>query len=184
MNTEKMSCKDLVFRIRFNVPDTDGLRDIDPNAYDFHFNQVKFDVLRNQLPKHIYKQSENKIFGLIVQNMYRAIIEDGLKKEDFVPATMLKNHPFFVKKPVEKELNMIIRTYSNYSAYDVKRSYLDQFKQILSNYLCESFKACRTNYVDEPSAVLIVVDPYHSLHPRIRIKYDLRRKPRTCMFNR
>ncbi|XP_065205538.1 tyrosine-protein kinase hopscotch [Planococcus citri] len=179
-NIEGIPYKDFEFRMRFAVPDMNRLQDIDPNAYNFCYNQIKYGILRNQFPKQIYRKFKNEIFGLSVLNMFLAIIEDGLSKEDvindyqkYVPPVVLKQHLFFVKKPLIKALNELGQNKSNYDAFYVKSGYLDQFNKIVPNYLNESYRAF-VNGEDKLEAVQITVDPFHDVYPGISMKYDTR----------
>lgn len=173
---------DFEFRIRFNVPDVNRLSDIDAIAYDFYFNQVKYEVLHALLPPSLYKSFKSEIMGLSVVDMFRAIIEEGLREEKviddyqkYIPRSVLKRHLFFLKKPVVKNLNLLKQNRSRYDPIYVKSGYLEQFKKIFPNYLSETFKAFIKNG-DKPCAVQITVDPFNNIHSGISMKYEHKEK--------
>lgn len=168
--------KDFEFRVRFNVPDPNRLKDIDFIAYDFYFKQVRDGVLFNKIPGIDYDKYKNEILGLSVVDMKRAMVGDGLTREGvirdykrFIPQEIMKKHLIFVKKPVVNKLNEIIKL--KVDASFAKSGYLEQFKKIVPNYLSEDFNALM-NDTERHYRVIIRVNPYNSTYPGISMRYE------------
>lgn len=49
----------------------DRLREIDLNAYNYYFEQVRRDVLDNKVPDIVYEKHKHELIGLGVSDMYR-----------------------------------------------------------------------------------------------------------------
>lgn len=165
------------FRLRYNLPDLNRLKQVDAQAYNFYFNQVKFGILSNKMSEISYDTYKSQIIGLCVLDMYRATMEDGVTKREvekdykkFFPNEVLRRHLFFIKKPVMDALNGI-KMNTKPDACNVKKGYLDQFKNLAPRYLTEEYNAL-INEGDNVYSATINVDPFHEESPGMRIKYD------------
>lgn len=102
------------FRLRFKVANIEKLRDIDVNSYDYYFHQVRYDVLKNQIPGLCYEKYRWELVGLGITDMYRVMLEEGLTKEavesdykKYMSKEVLKRHAFFIKRPIQTTLSKL-----------------------------------------------------------------------------
>lgn len=87
------------------------------NAYNYFFDQARYDVLKNHVPDLVYEKFRWELVGLGITDMYRVILEEGLTREavesdykKYMPKEVLKRHPFFMKRPIQKTLVKLQKT--------------------------------------------------------------------------
>lgn len=47
------------------------LKQIDEQAYNYYFQQVRIDIMNNKVPDIVYEKHKDKLIGLGVSDMYR-----------------------------------------------------------------------------------------------------------------
>lgn len=94
------------------------MKQLDKNAYDFFYHQVRHDVLHNAIPEIAYPKYKNDILGLCVIDMFLEIIENHKTIEElnknykkYVPKEIWRNHSVFAKRKIESSLRNINRSY-------------------------------------------------------------------------
>ncbi len=169
--------KDFEFAIRFNVPNTDRLKDIDIKAYDFYFKQAKQAIRNRSFSATEYAAHKSEIIGLSVIDMYRATIEEGRTRRDvilnykkFVPPMVKKKHRIFLKEPIIKKFNEI--QLRSVTVEFVKSGYLEQFRKVYPRYLTEDFSGVVNTDLETVYEILLHVDPFDKDLPGISIKYQ------------
>lgn len=87
---------------------------MDKRTYDYYYDQVRYDVLQNNIPEIEYPKYKNDILGLCVTDMYVEMIENKksveyLKKNyrNYIPKELAKHHSIFAKKEIENSLRAI-----------------------------------------------------------------------------
>jgi len=119
-----------------------------------------------------------------VADMYRSILEEDKSREiveqnykQFMPQEVVKQHMFFLKKPVQETLKILINnnTIGNLYVPVIKESYLEQFNSIAPDYLEEEYKAL---YSENGSSVNVAfrVNPFHSEMPGVRMCTENRKE--------
>lgn len=167
-------------RMRFKVSDFSKLKNIDIEAYNYYFRQVRSDVLNNKVSDLSYEKYKRELLGMGVADMYRVMLETGVSRDDiesdykkYIPKEVLKHHKFFVKRPIHNTLDSIERgaKKGKHDSWYVIKEYLKQFEDLAPNYLCEEFSAS----IDEANTIrpiIIKVNPYHKELPGIQYKYE------------
>ena len=59
------------FRLRFKPSSLGRLKQVDPKAYDYYFQQARADVLENKVSDIVYERHKSELMGLGVCDMYR-----------------------------------------------------------------------------------------------------------------
>lgn len=165
------------YKLRYKMPDIKRLKAIDCYAYNFFFYQVKSDLLKSKVTGLCYDTYKRELIGLGVADMYRVILEEDKSREtveqnykQYMPKEVVKQHMFFLKKPVQDTLKKIINnnTVDIRYASVIKDSYLEQFNSIAPDYLEEEYKAL---YNENGSSVNVTfrVNPFHSEMPGVRM---------------
>lgn len=98
----------------FQVPKISDLKQLDKNAYDYFYHQVRCDVLNNAIPEIAYPNFKNDILGLCVTDMFVEMIEnnrsvDYLNKnyKKYIPKEYEKYHSVFARKEIKASLKSI-----------------------------------------------------------------------------
>lgn len=165
----------LYFRVRFKVPNSDKLRQLDPQAFNYYFNQVRRDVLDSAVPGISCDVHKRELMGLGVTDMYRDILENGISRSEvlnnykkYIPKEIAKTHLIFARKEMDKNLNLL----SQQGVTDVlylKSGYLEEFEGIAPEYLIEEYEA-RIMESEASKVITIKVNPYHDDMPGILYK--------------
>lgn len=99
------------FRIRFKTPKLSDLNQLNRDAYNYLYHQMRHDVLNNSIPEIGYPNHKNAILGLCVSSMYVDMVEndrdwDYYKKNSkhYIPKKLDKEHPYFANKESLKKL--------------------------------------------------------------------------------
>lgn len=172
------------YRLRYKMPDVKRLKSTDRHAYNFYFYQVKNDLLKSKVTGLCYDTYKRELIGLGVADMYRAILEEEKSKEtveqnykQFMPKEVVKQHMFFLKKPVQDNLKIIMNnnTIDVHYVSVIKESYLEQFNSIAPDYLEEEYKAL---HHENGSSVNVTfrVNPFHSEMPGVRMCTENRKE--------
>lgn len=69
----------LEFRLRFQVPDIERLQEVDEEALDYYFHQIRSDFLSERIPSVL--DAKEKVLGLAVADMVRVIKEKGSSRD-------------------------------------------------------------------------------------------------------
>ncbi|KAF5272860.1 hypothetical protein FQR65_LT00456 [Abscondita terminalis] len=164
------------FRIRYKMADTAKLKEVDQNAYDYYFYQVRNDVLENKIPGLLYENCRRELVGLGVTDMYRVMKEKGLSRESveneyrkYIPREALKRHSIFIKKPIHDSLRKIER--AGYDSWYIKLEYLKQLEALAPEYLAEQYRAI-SDLDGTICNVCVKVSTLHETSPGIRISCD------------
>lgn len=175
---------DYEYKLRYKMPDVKRLQSIDYFAYNFYFYQVKSDLLKSKVTGLCYDTYKRELIGLGVADMYRAILEEEKSREtveqnykQFMPKEIVKQHLFFLKKPVQETLKKIINnnTVDIHYVSVIKESYLEQFNSIAPDYLEEEYKAVN-NDGSTSTNVTIRVNPFNIKMPGIRMCTENRKE--------
>lgn len=91
------------------------LKNLDKNAYNYFYHQVKWDLINDKILDLVYPNHIRKVLGLIVTIMYIEMLEynksmDELMKnyKKYVPEKYVKEHSsFIIKKKIAKYLEQI-----------------------------------------------------------------------------
>lgn len=59
------------FRLRFKPYSMQKLKQIDEQAYNYYFHQVRADIMNNKVPDIVYEKHKDELIGLGVSDMYR-----------------------------------------------------------------------------------------------------------------
>ncbi|XP_050532080.1 tyrosine-protein kinase hopscotch [Daktulosphaira vitifoliae] len=172
------------YKLRYKMLDIKRLKSIDRNAHNFYFYQVKSDLLKSKVTGLCYSTYKRELIGLGVADMYRAILEEDKTRENveqnykqFMPKEVVKQHMFFLKKPVQETLKKIINNNSVDAHYVdiIKDSYLEQFNSIAPDYLEEEYIAL---YNENGSSVNVTlrINPFFSKMPGIRMCTENRKE--------
>lgn len=165
------------YKLRYKMTDVKRLKSTDRHAYSFYFYQVKTDLLKSKVTGLCYETYIRELIGLGVTDMYRTILEEGKTKETveqnykhFMPKEVIKQHMFFLKKPVQDSLKKIMsnNTMDTHFVSVIKDSYLEQFNSIAPDYLEEEYKAVH-NENGISVNVTFRINPFHLKMPGIRI---------------
>lgn len=80
----------------------------------YFYQQVRHDVLCNNIPEIKYPQSKNEVLGLCCTDMYLEMIEnsrsvDYLKSNlrNYIPKEIMKRHRRFARSEVESKLKSL-----------------------------------------------------------------------------
>lgn len=99
------------FRIRFKTPKLSDLNQLNRNAYDYLYHQMRHDVLNNSIPEIGYPNHKNAILGLCVSSMYVDMVENGRDWDyykrnckHYIPKKLYKQHIYFAKDESLKKL--------------------------------------------------------------------------------
>ncbi|KMQ94378.1 tyrosine-protein kinase hopscotch [Lasius niger] len=149
------------FRLRFKPCSMQKLKQIDEQAYNYYFQQVRIDIMNNKVPDIVYEKHKDKLIGLGVSDMYRVMLEKQLSRETveseykkYIPKECIKRHAFFVKKPIYNALAEI--SGEHLDASYVKEQYLQQFEGMAPNYLYEEYKALMDKGVPNPAVKVLL----------------------------
>lgn len=114
LSKELITSKKYEFRLRFKHPNLSELKQLDRNAYNYYYEQVRHDFVRDKIPEIEYVKQEKKINGLIVTDMFKDMIEkkvniDYLKKnyKSYSPKVIVDRHPFFLRKNIIHNVRQI-----------------------------------------------------------------------------
>ncbi|KAK6642747.1 hypothetical protein RUM43_004249 [Polyplax serrata] len=165
------------YRLRFKVPKLSRLKQIDLEAFNYYYHQVRKDILDNQVPDISYEKHKGELLGLGVTDMYRVMIEQGLSLEQieadykkYIPKSLLKHHFLFIKPKIHTSLSKI-RIKKEQDGWFVKEEYLNLFDKIAPNYLSEKYNA----QMDECGCVKLItihVNPFAKEEPGIKFLCD------------
>lgn len=96
------------------VPKISDLKQLDKNAYDYFYHQVRCDVLHNAIPEIAYPNFKNDILGLCVTDMFVEMIENNRSVEylnknykKYIPKEYEKHHSMFARKEIKASLKSI-----------------------------------------------------------------------------
>ncbi|XP_072764255.1 tyrosine-protein kinase hopscotch [Anoplolepis gracilipes] len=152
------------FRLRFKPCSMQKLKQIDEQAYNYYFQQVRADIMNNKVPDIVYEKHKDELIGLGVSDMYRVMLEKQVPQatvesdyKKYIPKECIKRHAFFVKKPIYNALAGISKEHLDASY--VKEQYLQQFESMAPNYLYEEYTASmEKNALDPSTKVLLRVN--------------------------
>ncbi|XP_050456065.1 tyrosine-protein kinase hopscotch [Cataglyphis hispanica] len=151
------------FRLRFKPYSIKKLKQIDEQAYNYYFQQVRADIMNNKVSDIVYEKHKDELIGLGVSDMYREMLEKQLPREvveleykKYIPKECIKRHAFFVKKPIYNALAGISK--EQLDASYVKQQYLQQFENMAPNYLSEEYKVIMNKIPNSPTQVLLRVN--------------------------
>ena len=87
---------------------------MDKRTYNYYYDQVRYDVLQNNIPEIEYPKFKNDILGLCVIDMYVEMIENNKSVEqlmknykNYIPKELAKHHSIFAKYKIENKLRSI-----------------------------------------------------------------------------
>ncbi|KAL1130072.1 hypothetical protein AAG570_013015 [Ranatra chinensis] len=164
------------FRVRYRVPNPSRLWKVDPKAFDYYFSQVREDMKNGRLTDVKYDEYKKQIIGLVVTDMYREMLEKGVSEDivlsnytKYVPKEILRQHIFFLKKPIQKKL-MEMKKNLRFNSVNVKEAYIGEMEVIAPNYMTEEYEA-EVEEADETKIAMIRVNPFHKEIPGVQYQY-------------
>lgn len=108
------------FRVRFQTSSLSELKQLDGNAFDYLYRQVRYDMENSLIPDLKYPNYKEKVVGLGVTNRYIDMLEDDtrtitmktLKKDlrKYVPKNFYEKHHYTLKQKFEERLTNIAQT--------------------------------------------------------------------------
>lgn len=165
------------YRLRFKVPKLSRLKQIDLEAFNYYYHQVRRDVIENHVPDITYEKHKGELLGLGVTDMYRVMIDEKISLEQveadykkYIPLSLFKNHFLFIKPKIHTHLSKI-RISKDQDGWFVKEEYLRMFEHIAPNYLSETYNAEGSEHPKQ-KIVLLDVNPFHKEEPGIRCRFD------------
>lgn len=170
------------FRMRFRIPNLSTLKQLDRNAYNYYFEQVRRDFVSNIIDEIDYAKQEQKVVGLIITDMYKDMVEKNVNVEylkknfrSYSPKVIVERHPYYLRKTIVERVKQIKNM--NIDADYVKSIYIEQVKYLAPNYLSEEYSGDVEN-VDEPDSarrrflsVKIRFVPFHQDMPGLYYSY-------------
>lgn len=133
------------FRIRFKVPSIDvHLQCMDPESYEYLYNQMRYDVVHECIPEIRYPQKKDNVMGLGAVNMYIDLLEERDTAEriennykQYLPRPLLKAHKIFGKRKICKTFRGLRQM--QHDLGQVKWIYIHEVSKLAPDYLIETF---------------------------------------------
>lgn len=111
------------------IPRLSDLYQLDKNAYDYFYHQVRHDFLYEAIPEVTYPNFKDELLGLCVTTMYIEMIEinkgvNYYKRnyKKYVPSNVVKHHSWFLKNKIESSLNEMIEKVNTEEKYKALRN--------------------------------------------------------------
>ncbi|XP_055846942.1 tyrosine-protein kinase hopscotch [Episyrphus balteatus] len=177
------------FRMRFKVPELDSLYAIDPNAYEYLYLQIRYDMVNDRISEIRYPLKKDNVVGLGVVDMYIDYIENKGTVEsiernykDYLPPQIVKKHKFFAKNIIRNGFQAIRGTTQELKY--VKSSYMHTFAGLAPNYLREYFNATVQRMPDGEDAadrsgrypVTVDLDLFGDEDPSIKVSLKFKKQ--------
>ncbi|XP_061389403.1 tyrosine-protein kinase hopscotch [Musca vetustissima] len=132
------------FRMRFKVPLIDGqLQSMDPNAYEYLYNQMRYDMVHECIPSIRYPRKKDNVMGLGAVDMYIDYLEQRGTVERiesnykrYLPRPLVKAH-IFVKRKICNSFRSLRQR--NIELVRVKWNYVLELNNLAPDYLLETF---------------------------------------------
>lgn len=142
------------FRVRFYVPNpTLNLKKMDIVSYKYFYNQIRFDLIHNEIKDIKYPKHKDNVLGLGAVMMCIDYIEGNYSVEElranyrkYIPKQLAKNHPYFAKQKILTPLTEMLS--KNYDLFYVLKIYINAVLKMAPNYLLETYD-CETECLPE-----------------------------------
>ncbi|KNC24939.1 Tyrosine-protein kinase hopscotch [Lucilia cuprina] len=133
------------FRMRFKVPSLDvQLQTMDPNAYEYLYNQMRYDMVHECIPAIKYPLKKDNVMGLGAVNMYIDLLEqretiDRIESnyKRYLPRPLVRAHKIFIKGKICKSFRMLRERQIDVA--QVKWHYVRELNTLATDYLLETF---------------------------------------------
>lgn len=133
------------FRMRFKVPDLDfQLQSMDINAYEYLYNQMRYDMVHECIPSIRYPLKKDNVMGLGAVDMYIDLLEqtetvDGIESnyKRYLPRPLVKAHKLFIKRKICSSFRMLRERQIDLAR--VKWNYVHELKNLSPEYLLQTF---------------------------------------------
>lgn len=171
------------FRMRFKVPFVDiQLQSMDPNAYEYLYNQMRYDMVHECIPAIKYPLKKDNVMGLGAVNMYIDLLEqrgtiDRIESnyKRYLPRPLVRAHKIFIKGKICKTFRMLMK--SNVDLAKVKFYYMNELNTLAADYLLESFVGIvdfipgdlLTSTTNTPTKVYIKLDLFDTPEPGLKV---------------
>ncbi|RVE43769.1 hypothetical protein evm_011618 [Chilo suppressalis] len=180
-NSEVLSgSRDYELRIRFKVPRLGLLMSLDETTFDYYFQQARVDINDNQVAEIKYPDHKQKLLGLGITDMCRAITEEKLSMNEvvrnykkYIPKIINKRHGPFPRRHAHNLLPKLFEMH--YSNNYLKDKYMAQLYDLAPNYLAEEYDSILWMNGDTVTPVRLMVAPFHTQQPGIRL-YDTNKR--------
>ncbi|XP_075155140.1 tyrosine-protein kinase hopscotch [Haematobia irritans] len=134
------------FRMRFKVPPLDGqLQSMDPNAYEYLYNQMRYDMVHECIPSIRYPLKKDNVMGLGAVDMYIDSLEhrdpvDRIESnyKRYLPRPLVRAHKIFIKRKICSSFRLLCQ--KKIELARVKWNYVLQLNNLAPDYLLESFE--------------------------------------------
>ncbi|XP_066903761.1 tyrosine-protein kinase hopscotch isoform X2 [Halyomorpha halys] len=163
-------------RIRYKFPDLSKVLTLDKLTFNYYFFQVRNDLISYKINEVSYEKHKDSLLGLSVVDMYRVMLESGKTKEvmlndykKYIPKELINYHKFFLKKPIKDKLAKLEQSEKR-DLYVIKQMYLQQFEEMVPNYMIESYKAKMDEGGIEKD-ITVMIHPFHKQLPGVQFQY-------------
>lgn len=165
----------LEFRLRFQVPDIERLQEVDEEALDYYFHQIRSDFLSERIPSVL--DAKEKVLGLAVADMVRVIKEKGSSRDvtvkdykKYLPRKLIQKMQWsfpWIKSDMRNNMEELNKSIEDASY--IKSRYINQIIELSQNYFCETFTV-QVDELGQVQNIKLQVDPYHKEHPGLRMQ--------------
>lgn len=163
------------FRLRFKPPNMDRIRD-DEAVLNYLYHQMRQDFVCGRVPELHQSKVQSRTLGLVITDVVRHLIEMGQTPQqgnysfsDFMPSVLVGPWKMRVLKTrMTTALNECWQN-SRQNAQRVKEIYVNEFRSIVPDYVCEQF-ASQVDTDGRVWEVILQVNPYHPQLPGLRMR--------------
>lgn len=175
-------------RMRFKVPTLDDhLRSMDPNAYEYLYNQMRYDVVHECIPSIRYPEKKDYVMGLGAVDMCidwlerrEAVDRIEANYKRYLPRPLVKAHKIFIKRKICGSFSSLRERFSDVAL--VKWNYVLGLNNLVPDYLLETFEGI-VDFI--PSDVMTTVSecggPGKPSTVKVDIKLDLFDTSEPCL---
>lgn len=132
------------FRMRFKVPFSQ-LQTMDHMAYEYLYNQMRYDMVQECIPEIRYPNKKNNVMGLGAVDMYIDLLEkrDTFARIDkkckrYLPRKLIDAHNIFAKKSLRDTFRKLTSDLS-LDLSQLKWQYICSLNELAPDYLMEQY---------------------------------------------
>lgn len=172
------------FRMRFKVPSLDvQLQSMDPNAYEYLYNQMRYDMVHECIPAIKYPLKKDNVMGLGAVNMYIDLLEkretvDRIESnyKRYLPRPLVRAHKLFIKSKICKSFRTLRQRQIDVA--QVKWHYVHELNTLATDYLLETYVGIvdfipgdilSTTNTPTTARVYIKLDLFDTLEPGLKV---------------
>ncbi|KAL9880141.1 tyrosine-protein kinase hopscotch [Glossina fuscipes fuscipes] len=167
------------FRMRFKVPSLELLQIMDRASYEYLYNQMRYDVVKECIPDIRYPFKKDNVMGLGAMNMCIDLLEQRESAErieknykSYLPQPLVKTHKIFSRRKICQTFRHLCRRQLDLA--DVKLNYVREVNNLAPDYLLETF-AGLVDYIpgDKLTPHTNIVGILNPTEAKVFIKLDL-----------